>query len=321
MRRQILLLSCLLSLPVTALASPKIFHGATVTSDTQYPFVVAIYDKEGSRADCTGTVIGDRWILTAEHCVINFSPEDDDNATPKLHQPEDLQVGTGHLAANKSAANKVFSVKNIYVPNNQIDMTLTRDVAILETVEPLNITPVSLPKPHDVFPDLKSGTQMATAIGYGFTDLKFSAECAQYPDDEEKCQLTNVTYDDYLHYGKELLQSDSDTVITIDKIMKLVPAEPGDIEIQYNPVTMLASISPDGTSVTNGDSGGPLLIETKSANNEPGMMQIGVNSWGAPTPGSYAAFKLMNQHLDVDVYALLSDPVTIDFIHSIITKH
>lgn len=320
MRSNFLLTVSTLLLCSLAYASPKIWHGPVVDDEGQFPFVVAIYNAEENETSCTGTLVGDRWVLTAQHCVLEYSSSADANTVPTVRQPDAIQIGLGHLAALKNNAKRVINVKQIYLIGDRVDASLTRDVALLELMEPTHVTPVSLPQAHEITPAFKSSKKILTAVGFGFNDLKFPPECETAPDDKDKCQLTDVIYDHRLHFGSQTLQSDQDTINNISQLRKILPPEADEIVLQYNPDTMLGSMATMGNVITNGDSGGPLLMVVKSAQDkEPKFVQIGVNSWGEPTPGTYAAYKLMKQ--GVDVYALLSEPVTLDFIQSTIKKH
>jgi secreted trypsin-like serine protease len=317
MRHLKLLVAALLLAPTLATASPKIIlNGQKVTDEKQFPFVVAIYTTNGDSANCTGSVIGDYWVLTAQHCVLDYS-SDNDYDPIKMMKPKELQVGTGIGAAKKAAAKKVIDVKSIYIYGNQIDPSLTRDVALLELKKPAGVTPVALPESYDVFPEIRSGNQKAAAVGFGFVNLKFSPKCATNPDNPEKCQMVDATYDKYLHYGAEILQSDQAAMARMAKIIKMFP-EMDDGSLKFNPVTMIGGMGKQGNVATNGDSGGPLLISV-TTNNEKRFVQIGVVSWGLPAPGSYKAYKIMKD--SIDFYAYLAEPVTLDFIKTTMKKH
>lgn len=296
-------------------AAPQIYHGKTVTSDQQFPFVVAIYDKDGDSAYCTGSVIAEKWVLTASHCVTQYHPED----PPYIFKPEDVFVGTGHRAHSKLTANKVISVKNVYVYNNTVDPHLVRDVALLELNEPARVAPVALPDSFEQFSNLKSGSQVATAIGYGYTSIKWSADCELYPTDTERCHMEEIVYDDALHYGSEAIQSHATIIATIKEFKKLFPPTPDEGNVEYNAETMLGSNSPEGTITTVGDSGGPLVLSINTENGKSSYMQVGVVSWGAPNPYNYTAYKLLN--IGVDVYANVTEPLILDFIKKTIKNN
>lgn len=298
----------LLLFPVFAHASAGlIYHGNKVANDQQFPFVVALYMEDGNNSHCTGSIIADRWVLTAEHCVLDYS-QDDESSEPVLMKPDDILVGTGHLAGDKSKAIRVISVKRIYIPNNRPDTTLTRDVALLELSEPTGIKPVSLPDAT-----LSSGLEV-TAVGYGFTQIKWTDACSLTPDNEDACYITDITFPEQLRFGHEILLSQTDAVSALDYIRSIIRPETDDVVIQYDPQTMLATVAREGEIITNGDSGGPLLMTRTGIDGKTRPVLIGVTSWGAPTPGSRKAFDEMKH--GVDFYANLADPVTLDFIKS-----
>ena len=299
-------------------AAPQIYHGKNVTSDQQFPFVVAIYDREGNQSHCTGSVISDTWVLTASHCV--FKSDDDGNRTSFI-SPEDIFVGTGYLARNKSSATKIISVKKIYTYSDETDPTLLHDIALLKLSEPADVMPVDLPESADSFPKLKAGSQSTTAIGYGWIDIKWSPDCDKYPDDPQKCHIEDVVWDKFLHYGDELVQTDKAVEDLINKYSDLDPSpSSNEPKVTYNFTTMLGAVSPDGTRTTHGDSGGPLLLSINQENGNNKYVQVGVVSWGI-LPISYVAYKKGYWDNAPDVYAKLTDRNTLDYIRMTIKNN
>jgi len=292
---------------ITSFAAPNIFiyHGNKVTNDQQFPFVVAIYDE--SRADelCTGSLIGDRWVLTAYHCV-------NDGA-----KPENRFVGIGYQSGKYSSSEKIFSVKKIFIypqsPNNN-DYNpywwLKYDFALLQLDEPTGIKPVELPADSQEFPDLKSGKQKAISVGYGWTDISWPADCEQDPN-SYKC-IPDMHWEADLKFGEELIQSDQSTQDLLQKYVKLEEIPATDPFPAYNSQTMLGLISPDGKRPTSGDSGGPLLIQIKQPDGLYKYVQVGVTSWGLPY--SYIAYTQGYLEKEPGVDVNITNPKIINFI-------
>ncbi len=308
-----LLLLCILSTSVSAFGLPRVYHGHKVMSDDQFPFVVAIYyADEGDTSDltafCTGTLIGKSWVMTAAHCVIN------EDSIKK--NPEDFYVGFGYKARTPKTANKIAKVKKIFTFDNKPVWPdfIQHDVALLQLAEPVNdIKPVTLPDSSQAFPDLKNNDNHATTVGYGFSDLHWSSECEADPNSDE-CSPDIITWEETLLYGNETIKPDS---FIQDLLKKYMDLEHADSEgIIYNNLTMLGAISPDGTRGTNGDSGGPLLIQD-AKNNE--YTQIGITSWGmAP---SYISYKEGYVTKEPAVFTNLTEPSILDFIHTVIKNN
>ena len=305
-RKIILAFSLLACAPL--FAAPQIYHGKIVTNDQQFPFVVAVYDREGDESYCTGSVIADKWVLTASHCVFHF---DDEGSPIAFAKPEEVAIGTGYLARHKSSAKKVITVKNIYTYTKNVDPSLSHDIALLELNESAEVTPVEIPQTDTAFPNLKASFQAATAIGYGWLNIKWSSACELNPNDEQNCLIEDIVWDNYLHYGNQKIQADNTLVDLIKKYSDL--ESPESQSVNYNFKTMLGAVSPDGTRTTHGDSGGPLILTTSDANGNPKYVQIGVVSWGI-LPISYIAYK--NGYWDnaPDIYANLTDGETLGFI-------
>jgi len=254
-----------------------IFRGDPVTSDQQYPYVVAIYHTrsgDGSdnlTADCTGTIIADQWVLTAGHCVV--ADEEDDPTTAKIASPAEIKVGTGPQAYSLSQAKTVLSVEKIFTWNDrQQGYDNDHDLALLKLSQSSKISPVQLPETANDFSDLKSGNRSATSLGYGWQDIQFTnwpASCDIHPT--ENCGYVPL-YDGSLHMGTETIQPDQ----TIVNLIKQYETTLNPSASKYNALTMLGVVSPTGKHGTPGDSGGPLL--TLSSHQT--QVLIGVTSWG-----------------------------------------
>ncbi len=242
-----------------------IYQGDVVSSDEQFPFVVGIYEKdpdypqEKLDATCTGSIIGDAWVLTAAHCVMDTSNEDGG-----VTKPENISIGTGHLAKHAKTANKIIPVEKIFVWDSK-KFSPDHDIALLKLTKPTGIIPVKLPENPDDTGTIKTEFQKATAVGYGWVDTDY------YDDGDIK-----PIFDNKLHYGPQVIQPDKKVEELITNYVKKYP-DPDPIPV-YNPLVMMGVTSPTGQHITSDDSGGPLLIA--SDNNPVSMVVIGVTSWG-----------------------------------------
>lgn len=84
--------------------APHIIGGTQVTDAKKYPFYVTIIttvDKGGVIDICGGTLIGEKWVLTAYHCV-----EKDGKVYPPSNVTVLTDVVDGHIT-------RLYSVKNI----------------------------------------------------------------------------------------------------------------------------------------------------------------------------------------------------------------
>jgi len=304
-----------------------IYNGDKVTSEVQFPFVVPIYhilSQNDNGYDinglCTGSIIGKNWILTAGHCV--RTPFDPASATSEtLMSPDTLLVGIGSLDLKKAKVENFIHVKQIFAFSDKNDMD--HDIALLQLVDAINIQQVSLTSYND-FPNLKTSQLPATAVGYGWIDKRMPG--VPMPVAEENDFYSPLAdgaiahIDGYLHYGDEIIQDDQAIEAFLAKGSVEAANSSGidddvikhqledDIAAMFNPITMLSVTSPDGKRMTNGDSGGPLLLTITQKDNSKRYVQIGVASM---TPLSSAS----SSQECYSVYANLTNRDMLNFIN------
>ena len=133
--------------------------GGQITPEGQYSFIAALtssFDQE-IIPFCGGSYIGDRYVLTAAHCVVD-----------SFASSIDVWIG-GHDITRPSGGTRV-SVQQIYVHEEYERTSSDYDIAILELVNvPTGITPINL---------ISEATQLAMRegdpliiMGWGDTDI------------------------------------------------------------------------------------------------------------------------------------------------------
>jgi len=199
---------------------------------------------------CGASFLGDKWLLTAAHCV-------DDVSTSFLK----VNVGEYNLA---NGAEQAQAIQRIYVhPDYQRSRDLDRDIALIELVESIDnpaITLVSLEQTEQLAID----NSTATVIGWGGTTGYDSGEgpTTNFPEVLHQVDLQLITNESCKNTLAQSYTDSFDGFFTAD-------------DIGVTDSMICAEVVGGGKSACQGDSGGPLMVNTNE-----GWQQIGIVSWG-----------------------------------------
>lgn len=223
----------------------------------EWPWQAALLNK--GRQFCAGSLIDDRHILTAAHCVAHMSRNDVANLKIRLgahYIKRGNEPGTHESKAARVVRHKGFS-----------QQTLHWDVAIItmETPAPLNnpnIRPVCLPSGSQTYAE-----QTATVTGWG--SLRENG-----PQPEELMEVTVRIWENAeckSTYGK---------------------AAPGGIE------SHMLCAGQKGKDSCNGDSGGPMVMGTGSTWSQIGVVSWGIGCGKSHYPGVYTRVTVVRDWID-----------------------
>ncbi|MDQ7074901.1 MAG: trypsin-like serine protease [Gammaproteobacteria bacterium] len=133
--RLLLILLPLLLLINTSQAEQKVTNrivGGTPSVAGAYPWMVSLQDNFGHF--CGGSLIADRWVLTAAHCTF------DNNNTPL--PASQLHVAIGINTLDSVTPNQLITVKTIHIhPDYTHNSGSDSDIALLELSQTSNQTP------------------------------------------------------------------------------------------------------------------------------------------------------------------------------------
>jgi len=229
----------------------RIVGGSQVNPMRKYPWQIGLVSP-GYYISCGGSIINDRWILTAAHCIV-----DKNTCKLKYDSSSSLKVSVGEHNQQQttddiSGTTKKYSIKTYIKHPDYNCRSLDYDFALLELTEPIPFTnvirPVCLPKD-----DTKTYVgQTATVSGWGLTPNNMSPYL-------KEVQVPILANDKCGNWGNKAA-------------MKLCAG--GEV----------------GKDSCGGDSGGPLVVYENNKYVQVGVVSYGHPSGCASTayPGVYA---------------------------------
>ncbi|RIH71311.1 serine protease [Vibrio splendidus] len=190
---------CVVSLSSTSVladVSARIINGKEATQEN-WPFMAALISRNVNAYDgqfCGASFIGERYVLTAAHCVEGNGRED-----------LDVVIGVSNLSASQAAQHR-YAVDNIYVHEYYNSVATGNDIAIIELVEKPAESVVNLVDGY-VRGNLNDG-QMLTVMGWGDQDASdgYSSKSELYQVNVplvNQYQCNTVPYSGYSSIGSD----------------------------------------------------------------------------------------------------------------------
>jgi hypothetical protein len=155
--------------------------GGTTALISEFPYQV--YYISGNYV-CSGSIIGNKWILTAAHCT-----EDDYGNRIPVSQ---MAIKAGMNDPSNPSDGQIYYIKNVIINEGYNNRTLLNDIAILElkdTINTPNAKPIKIVTSVDVANGATDPGVMSWVSGWGLTSVNPDV----LPTSLQKVQLPLIT--------------------------------------------------------------------------------------------------------------------------------
>lgn len=148
---RLLLVVCLVAIGESSPSSRIV--GGTDAVNGQIPYQVSLRSSINSHF-CGGSIINNRWVLSAAHCTIGRSLAN-------------TQVVVGSVFLNSGG---ILHQSSLIISHPQYDeISITNDVSVIQTATPIIFT--AFVQPIAVGADFIGGGLLATSAGWGQTSV------------------------------------------------------------------------------------------------------------------------------------------------------
>jgi len=230
-------------------------------------------------ASCGASFLGDKWVLTAAHCV--------DSADASLFK---MNVGEYDLS---DGAEKAIEIANIYIHPLYDNVGYENDIALIELVSaPVNAPPAVQIASAALTEQYAIENSLATVAGWGGRQ--------GYAPNEGPTS----DFPDILHKVDLQLSSNAQCRDVFAETFDVLAKNTG-----VTDVMICASVIEGGKGTCQGDSGGPLVINTNL-----GLQQVGIVSWGfgcaeAGYPGVFTRVSEFKEWIDTITAGVAINPI------------
>ncbi|NP_001086517.1 coagulation factor II, thrombin S homeolog precursor [Xenopus laevis] len=215
------------------------------------PWQVMLFKKSPQELLCGASLLSDRWVLTAAHCIF-YPPWDKNYTTDDIL----VRIGKHYRTKYERATERIALLERIIVhPKYNWKENLDRDIALIQLKRPVAfsnyIHPVCLPT-KDIVVKLLSAGYKGRVTGWGNLQETWSAGAQNLPQTLQQINLPIV--------DQETCKSSTKIKITDNMFC--------------------AGYSPEDSKrgdACEGDSGGPFVMKDPDTGR---WVQLGIVSWG-----------------------------------------